>query len=40
MRIVIALGGNALLPKGARGTAGEQLGAARAALKKRDQEGA
>lgn len=34
MRIVIALGGNALLPKGTRGTAKEQLRAARAALGK------
>jgi carbamate kinase len=34
MRIVIALGGNALLPKDTRGTAKEQLGAARAALGK------
>ncbi|MDD5339784.1 MAG: carbamate kinase [Candidatus ainarchaeum sp.] len=34
MRIVIALGGNALLPKGARGTAKGQLAAARAALGK------
>jgi len=32
MRIVIALGGNALLPKGAKGTAGEQLEAAKAAI--------
>ncbi len=29
MRIVIALGGNALLPKGAKGTAEEQLGSAK-----------
>ncbi len=34
MRIVIALGGNALLQKGARGTAKEQLKAARSALRK------
>jgi carbamate kinase len=34
MRIVIALGGNALLPKGTRGTAKQQLQAARAALGK------
>jgi carbamate kinase len=34
MRIVIALGGNALLPQGERGTAKEQLDAARAALGK------
>ncbi len=33
MRMVIALGGNALLPKGARGTAKEQLNAAREAVK-------
>ncbi|MBU0531986.1 carbamate kinase [Candidatus Micrarchaeota archaeon] len=32
MRIVIALGGNALLPKGAKGTAGEQLDAAKKAI--------
>lgn len=32
MRIVIALGGNALLPKGARGTADEQLEFARQAI--------
>lgn len=34
MRIVIALGGNALLPKGARGTAAEQEKAARSALRR------
>ncbi len=34
MRMVIALGGNALLPKGARGTAKEQEAAARKALRK------
>jgi carbamate kinase len=32
MRIVIALGGNALLPKGSEGTAGSQLEAARSAI--------
>ncbi len=32
MRLVIALGGNALLPKGAKGTAGEQLEAAKGAV--------
>ncbi len=34
MRTVIALGGNALLPKGAKGTADEQLEAAKEAVKK------
>ncbi|VVC03429.1 Carbamate kinase [Candidatus Bilamarchaeum dharawalense] len=34
MRIVIALGGNALLPKGAKGTAEEQLDAAKKVVKK------
>ena len=34
MRIVIALGGNALLPKGAKGTSDEQLEAAKKAIKK------
>ncbi len=33
MRIVIALGGNALLPKGAKGTAEEQLESAKRAIK-------
>jgi carbamate kinase len=33
MRVVIALGGNALLPKGAKGTDDEQLGAAKQAVK-------
>jgi carbamate kinase len=33
MRIVIALGGNALLPKGAKGTSDEQLDAAKEAVK-------
>lgn len=33
MRIVIALGGNALLPKGGKGTAEEQLDAAKKAIK-------
>ncbi|MCI0504190.1 carbamate kinase [Candidatus Micrarchaeota archaeon] len=32
MRIVIALGGNALLPKGAKGDSGEQLAAANSAI--------
>lgn len=36
MRIVIALGGNALLPKGAEGTAEEQLDAAKEAIKHLD----
>jgi carbamate kinase len=34
MRIVVALGGNALLPKGSKGTAEEQRRAAKAALRK------
>ena len=34
MRIIIALGGNALLPKGAKGTAGEQAKAAKSALRR------
>jgi len=37
MRIVIALGGNALLPKGAKGTAEEQLTAAKQAVRNLEQ---